>query len=357
MLSTNRLLINLGNSLSKRRVVNLLSINYQLEKRGYSLENDPEGDDTFRPPPSGVLRQVLQYQREKPNHLLLTRVGDFYESYFEQADEVGNLLYMTVVDRKFRAFEHPIRFTGFPARQLEKHLITLVKMHGKYVALMDQFQDPLTKLFSRRITRIITPATIMTEQEGNKFILFMLPATSVEKNSVGMAWIDLSTGEFFTKSSLLETCLDDVSRIQPEEILLPTENSNIVDLLKDSGYCVNSPSSSIRQDDTIFFDNHIKSSLSRSKLTTIDQFTLDERRAGSCLLQHVNELEREGTPILSPVTKSLQASSFMLIDRYTLQGLELTKTIREQNKVGSLLETIDYTISPPGKRLLQRRLG
>ncbi|KAJ2445984.1 MutS protein 1, partial [Coemansia sp. RSA 2424] len=112
---------------------------------------------------SAVLSTAREYRQKYPDCVLLVRVGDFYELYFDQADDVGgHILGLQVVDKKFRTGS--VRFTGFPARSLLRYVEIMVVRHGLSVALCEQFQEPMRRSFTRRVTRVITPGTLIDDQ-------------------------------------------------------------------------------------------------------------------------------------------------------------------------------------------------
>ncbi|KAJ1724132.1 MutS protein 1 [Coemansia erecta] len=112
---------------------------------------------------SSVLATVREFRQKYPSCVLLVRVGDFYELYYEQADDIGgHVLGLQVVDKKFR--KGSVRFTGFPARSLLRYVEILVARHGLSVAICEQFQEPLKQTFTRKVTRVITPGTLIDDQ-------------------------------------------------------------------------------------------------------------------------------------------------------------------------------------------------
>ncbi|KAJ2729504.1 MutS protein 1 [Coemansia sp. BCRC 34962] len=126
---------------------------------------DPEEESPAEPAvsTSAVLNTARDYRQKYPDCVLLVRVGDFYELYFEQADDIGgHILGLQVVDKKFRAGS--VRFTGFPARSLLRYVEILVVRHGLSVALCEQFQEPMRRSFTRKVTRVITPGTLIDDQ-------------------------------------------------------------------------------------------------------------------------------------------------------------------------------------------------
>ncbi|KAJ2809513.1 MutS protein 1 [Coemansia guatemalensis] len=133
---------------------------------------------------SSVLATVRKYRQKYPDSVLLVRVGDFYELYFEQADDIGGvLLGLQVVDKKFR--NGTVRFTGFPARSLLRYVEILVSQHSLSVALCEQFQEPMQRSFTRKVTRVITPGTLIDESLANTRVhSYILCVMRAENNTL-----------------------------------------------------------------------------------------------------------------------------------------------------------------------------
>ncbi|KAJ1815732.1 MutS protein 1 [Coemansia sp. RSA 2598] len=130
---------------------------------------------------SNVLNTVREFRQKYPSCVLLVRVGDFYELYFDQADDVGgHILGLQVVDKKFR--NGSVRFTGFPSRSLLRYVEILVARHGLSVAICEQFQEPMRRSFTRKVTRVITPGTLIDDQ--------CLSSTKVHNYILSIAYLD-----------------------------------------------------------------------------------------------------------------------------------------------------------------------
>lgn len=339
-------------------------------------------------PLSRVLRQVRDYQLRHPKHLLLTRVGEFYELYYEQADEIGALLNLTIVDRRFR--NQPVRFGGFPIRQLSRHLRTLVRVHGRTVALNEQFQDPITKEFDRRVTRLITPGTLITEEEDgtmageprdHDFLLTIYPSPSRDA-TFGLAWVDLSTGDFFTKvASDSSQTIADLTRLSPREIVLPLGESSVIldrasltlgtilerwmgkevgrHLLRRQNAALSQFEDDSREVDLFTqylssMSHHHTWQESSGRANPAD-FTPLESQAGSFLLGYMRKVLVDQVPTLSYPQRD-QIQDTMRLDHATIQGLELIRSLRDNTKTGSILHTMDRTVTAVGSRLLARQL-
>ncbi|OMH81577.1 MutS protein-like protein [Zancudomyces culisetae] len=239
---------------------------------------------------SVVLRGVRENLKKYPHCVLLTRVGDFYELYYNQADEIGGaLLGLQVVDKKYGKADS-VRFTGFPGRSLERYLELLVMKYGKSVALCNQFRVKDRPVFIRKVTRIFTPGTWMLsssdiqssnenngyqnyvnsadrmdtelgEQQdvesmsaelgeslesdfdqsirennyfssGHQYIICVFKNSKSSAKDVGLAWIDITTGDFVTATTNVEDLSVDMARIRPREIVVDQSAEEILVELK-----------------------------------------------------------------------------------------------------------------------------
>lgn len=165
-----------------------------------------DGSPAVRPR-NQLATEILENLAKFPHCILLTRVGQFYESYFDQAAEVARLLNIKLASRKWD--NQIVLMCGFPLVHLQKHLNTLVQQNNRFVALCEEFARPVPPgtrpLFDRRVVRIVTPGTLIDEPflnhyENNYLLAISSDASHSleEHDDVGLAWIDVSTGEFFT---------------------------------------------------------------------------------------------------------------------------------------------------------------
>jgi DNA mismatch repair ATPase MutS len=258
---------------------------------------------------------------------------------------------------------------GFPFFQLDRYLKILVEEHQKYVALCEEYRKPIddtsSKLeFERRVVRIITPGTLIDERfidpyENNFLLAVYTPdsqtiETGIEKQDVGLAWLDLSTGDFFTQQTEISSLPGDIARIAPREILLNE------DLRSDRSHSI---FTSI-EEEKHFITYEPFTDLS---LTTIPnsweelleapisprvakEFSVEEIRAAEVLLRSVKgKLMGTNMRIQPPIRKSKQ--DIMIIDANTLRALEIKRSMREGNIKGSLLSAIRRTVTKSGARL------
>ncbi|KAJ1656461.1 MutS protein 1 [Dispira simplex] len=307
-----------------------------------------------------------------PTCILLTRVGDFYELYYEQADEAGPLLEIQVVTRKIR--NHHYRFTGFPARYIDRHLERLVMEHQRHVAICEQFQDSVTKQFTRRLVRIITPGTLIDEQfihsDQNNFLLAIVPANVLTgsiagdlapTHSLGLAWLDLSTGDFMTASTTMSELASDLARIKPREVLLPSEYHSMVHPHVETAFRAHDryvitpkPLNWFRSGGTPVPQESVWSTAPGSTEQCATATSI-EHLAGHALTRYVTETQA-GKPLHLQTSTHYNSQQVMRIDNYTLRSLELLESMTTGLKAGSLVQAIDHTKTKAGSRLLAEYL-
>ncbi|KAA1468629.1 hypothetical protein DENSPDRAFT_771023 [Dentipellis sp. KUC8613] len=330
----------------------------------------------IRLPRTQLASEILANLAKFPHCILLTRVGQFYESYFDQAPEVARLLNIKLTTRKWGGERVPM--CGFPLMHLQKYLKVLVQQHTRFVALCEEFPRPAppgTKpFFDRRVTRVVTPGTLIDEpflnQYENNYLLAISPTTDLDATSqtttpVGLAWIDVSTGEFFTKTTTFSNIQDELVRISPREVVLPkTLETNLAHPI----------SSAVREEEYFcsFMDpdglQPSSSDFSEEITPVHDDVTLDietvhdrvdlslHETAAIQLLSaflHANLIEH--MPKLS--NPSIEAiSGRMQIDSHTIKALEIREGMREGGVTGSLLSVVKRTVTSGGSRLLSRWL-
>lgn len=241
---------------------------------------------------------------------------------------------------------------GFPVVHLDKYLKVLVQQHKLFVAMCEEFprytngQKPE---FDRRVVRVITPGTLIDEPFLNPFennFLLAIGANSppceLSIQEVGLAWIDVSTGEFFTKTTPLEGLKDDLVRISPREIVLAQQ-------LKDQ------PLNPIRQhlNEEGNFLSYVEPSDSAQQHS--HAYTLEESVAINILTTYMQANLLEYMPSL-PVPSREGLYERMQIDSHTIKALEIHESATEGRKTGSLLSVVKRTVTGSGSRSLARRL-
>jgi DNA mismatch repair ATPase MutS len=263
--------------------------------------------------------------------------------------------------------------SGFPFFQLDRYLKILVQDLNRYVAIAEEFPNHKPKtgelMHDRKVTRIITPGTLIDENFMDPFTNNYVLAIHVEDHvqdsiqstllnaslPVGLAWMDLSTGQFFTQQTDLSALPSYLARIGPREIVLDED----LQASKDHGIF-----------NVLAEDRHLITYTSPSEVQAVsewapmlespipprmeNQFTTEEIAAGSSLLQYVKTRLQGSNMKLQPPTRQLD---MMGIDKNTMRALEVKKTIREDMYAGSLLHTVRRTVTKGGARLLDNWLS
>ncbi|KAJ7462636.1 muts domain V-domain-containing protein [Mycena galericulata] len=336
------------------------------------------------PKSGGLGREVQENLKRFPHCILLTRVGKFYESYFEPAIEVARLLNIKLAYRKSRDGV-PIPFCGFPLQHIDKYLKVLVQQHRRFVALCEEFPQYAAHgivSFDRRVARVVTPGTLIDESFLNQYENNYLLAIGQDPvaGAIGLAWIDVSTGEFYSKPATYEVLRDELARIGPREIVLdkalemqkpPQLEHALAEELNCISYIVPSP-----EDEDMSApakaspaeaaeEGHSAGTLSATPVDdvtedtatfpTFSEFTPQERAAINLLTTYLHANLLEHMPKLSlPVREGSAAR--MQIDSHTIKALEIRENIREGGVKGSLLSVVKRTSTSSGTRLLARWL-
>ncbi|KAG0329985.1 DNA mismatch repair ATPase msh1 [Dissophora globulifera] len=308
-------------------------------------------------------KQILDLERTYPDCVLLIRVGEFYELYDHNAIEYGHLLGLKIGSKTFSG--QTIPFTGFPMRQLDRHIETLVAKHHLKVALCEQFQHDQeggTRSFRRSVHRIITPGTLIDEQFLDQSENNWLLAVATDKTSkfLGLSWLDLSTGDFFTQETTFDSFPNDLARIRPREVIV---NSNlkgdpdhvVLKTLQTMGPFVVSfedmrtaAQMAIQRENEILREAEEQLGFDRKHLRP---FSNREQSACLSILRYVNHTQMGRRPVVQEPIE-WQDDSIMKIDRITIEALELVRTLRDSSRIGSLLHHLDMTKTKAGSRLL-----
>nr|WP_314668276.1 DNA mismatch repair protein MutS [uncultured Oribacterium sp.] len=307
---------------------------------------------------SPMMRQYLESKKEVPDALLFYRIGDFYEMFFEDAIKASKALDL-VLTGKDCGLEERAPMCGIPYHAADSYVSKLVSQ-GFKVAIGEQVEDPkLAKgLVKREIIRVITPGTQTEEtalEEGkNNYLSAIYPGNS----GIGLATVDISTGELYSLSvSDSKELLDEISRFSPKEILCPIDFLEDKELRSalDSRFSL-----SITEKEKEYFgkeeadkilSTHFSSSIPGLGL---EHAPLERRALGACLrylydtqkniLSHIRHIER------------FHREDYMLLDLSTQRNLELWETLRDKKKRGSLLWVLDKTHTAMGSRMLRHFL-
>lgn len=313
-----------------------------------------------------VMQQYLNIKRENPEILLWYRLGDFYETFFEDALVMSKELELTLTGRDAGPKLGRIPLAGIPAKAADSYLEKLVQKNYK-VAICDQLEDPkfAKGLVKRGVTRVITAGTLtesnLLNQNSNNYICAIYKD---EKQDIyGFSYTDISTGEFKTTQAGLNLILAELARINPSEIvapglkqdikpfqIVPDEVINLPDEITKKYNCSKIPSSVF---EPTFAENNLKTIFKTQSLESFgySKYKTGFRAAGA-LLAYVWETLKGNMPKFERI-ESYELSEYMILDSATRKNLELVETLREKNKYGSLLWAVDKTKTNMGARLIK----
>ena len=313
-----------------------------------------------------VMQQYLENKRQNPDAVLLYRLGDFYETFFEDAVLLSKELELTLTGREAGATYGRVPLAGIPAKAVAGYLEKLVNKNIK-VAICDQLEDPkfAKGLVKRGVTRVITAGTLtesdFLKQNSNNYICAMFKD---DKSDLwGFAYADISTGEFKTTQAPLNLIMAELTRISPAEIIAPSvaqkvmpfqivpeEKIDLPENIQKLYNCSKIPASVFEMQ---FAENNLKAVFQTKSLESFgfSKYKLGFRAAGA-LLAYVWETLKNNIPKFERI-ETYELSEYMIMDGSTRRNLELVETLREKNKYGSLLWAVDKTNTNMGARLLR----
>ena len=311
------------------------------------------------------MRQYLEIKNEYRDVLLLYRMGDFYETFFEDAKKLAKELEITLTARESGSLGR-VPLAGIPVKSFDSYVEKLVEKNIK-IAVCEQLEDPkLAKdIVKRGVVRILTAGTLVESnflnKNSNNYICTMFKD---EKSDLyGFAYADISTGEFKATQGSLELITAELARISPSEVvapairaeikpfqIVPDEYVNLPENIVKIYNCSKIPASVF---ETSFAENNLKGVFETSSLEAFgySNCKLGFRAAGA-LLSYIWETQKGNMPKFEKI-EAYELSEYMILDTSTRKNLELTETLREKNKYGSLLWAIDKTKTNMGARLLK----
>jgi len=308
-----------------------------------------------------MMAQYRAIKREHPDALLFYRMGDFYEMFWDDAKDAARLLGITLTSRN--KGDSAIPMAGVPVKAADTYLVKLIRA-GQRVAICEQVQDPREAkgLVERRVVRVVTAGTLTEEEvlEGGE--PNFLAAVSFAKDRVGLAWLELSTGSFLVSECRPERVEDELLRIDPAEILLP-EGEVPESWANREGRLVPGLDAAIHYLPAFDWNPNeaAKDLCEFFRVRSLEGFGLELEGmpaaigSAGALIRYVKETQRTNVSHIRRL-EVFQRGNRMALDRATRQSLELVRTQREGDRAGSLLATLDRTLTPMGARLLRERI-
>ena len=301
-------------------------------------------------------RMMQQYHDAKaihPGMLVLFRNGDFYELFEEDAELGSKVLGLTLTKR-----DGAIPMAGVPVHRLE-HYLGLLLRAGHRVAVCEQMEepDPKKKIIHREVNRVVTPGTVTEDTLLDPRAPNHLVSVSLGKgNTLGLAWVDLTTGQFAATDVLMARLGDELGRLTTAEILFP-ENAAAVVTQAAGQYLPRTRSA--RPDWTFDPATALQILRTHFQVATLTGFGFEDSQpclvAAGAILIYLQETLRASLTHIRRL-KPHRPEALLTIDEVTRRSLELTRTLRESQREGSLLSVLDRTVTPMGARMLHDSL-
>ncbi|MHC4124216.1 MAG: DNA mismatch repair protein MutS [Planctomycetota bacterium] len=304
-----------------------------------------------------AMKQFHHFKEKYPDAILFFRMGDFYETFYEDAKICSRVLGLTLTSRN--KGNNPIPLAGVPYHAVDGYLKKMLQ-GGYKVAVCEQVEDPKTAkgVVKRDVVRVVTPGTLtddvmLNAKENN----FLCAISLGSKADAALSWVDISTGHFFVQALPEERLLNELLRLSPAECLLADHRGELFEaetqkLIKDITELINA---TITQRPSWYFDLYQAKQrlLKHFGTATLDGFGIDDNRMccpAGAVLEYLNETQKTTLGHISSI-KKIDRRDFLHIDPTSLRSLEILRTIRSESKKGTLLDCLDETLTGMGGRM------
>ncbi|SNR32506.1 DNA mismatch repair protein MutS [Paracoccus sediminis] len=306
--------------------------------------------------PTPMMAQYLAIRDANPGALLFYRMGDFYEMFFDDAVAAASALDIALTKRGTHGGE-PIPMCGVPVHAAEGYLLTLIRK-GFRVAIAEQMEDPAEarkrgskSVVARDVVRLVTPGTLTEESLLEARRHNYLAAWAQVRDDCALAWADISTGAFQVMDCAQARLAPELARLAPREVL--AAGHDLRGLVEDAGAALTDLHPSAF--DSAAGARRLCALYGVDTLDGFGSFSRAELAAMGAIVDYLDLTQRGRLPLLRPPVRE-RAGGAMGIDAATRRNLELTQAL-SGGREGSLLAAIDRTVTAPGARLLERRIG
>ncbi len=315
-----------------------------------------------------MFSQYVEIKDQYPHALLLYRVGDFFECFFQDAIAVARELELVLTSKDAGKNIGRVPMAGIPHHALDRYCAQLVEK-GYAIAICDQVEDAAEAqgLVRREVTRVLTPGTVIEDGMLNARRNNFLAAVVIAGSHWGLAYADISTGEFLTtQSSELDQLTQELMRLQPSEVLVPTNAPDLGGLLRPGESSEHLPDClptqfcyTLRSQNPFTLGESKPRLLEKFKVRSLEgmgceHLPLSVRAAGG-LLEYLEDTQKE-TQIPLQLLRSYTITDYLVLDHQSRRNLEITQTVRDGTFHGSLLWALDQTVTAMGSRTLRRWL-
>lgn len=298
-----------------------------------------------------IRQQYLDIKKQYPDAILFFRLGDFYETFDEDAEIAARELDLVLTSRSFGK-DNRSPMAGIPYHAVENYLARMIEK-GYHVAICEQMgNQAINGLFPREVIRVVTPGTLIEPGLLRKDTNNYLFSAVVNGSVLGMSYVDITTGEFFTTEiktdRIVNDLLAEITRLNPAEIIISDKSD--LDISGDLH---------ISRVPQVLFDP-IRATdvlMEHFSVTTLNGFGLTARSASVCsagaIIAYLRKNQSSCLQLLTKIS-IYSLDEFMLLDSSTRKNLELTETLRGKDVNGSLLGVLDKTVTPMGKRMIRQ---
>ena len=311
-----------------------------------------------------AMKQFHHFKAKHPDCILFFRMGDFYETFYDDAVTCSKVCGLTLTSRS--KGNNPIPLAGVPYHAVDGYLKKMLEA-GYKVAVCEQVEDPKTAkgVVKRDVVRIVTPGTltddILLDAKQENFLC----AIGLTPNpTAAISWVDISTGHFFVQQIPEEKLLDELLRLSPAECLLPDRRGELFEaetrkLAKDIALLTGAI---VTERPSWYFDHYQAKQrlLKHFGTTTLEGFGISDGEQilippAGAVIEYLNETQKTTLGHIQSL-KKINRKNFLQIDQTSLQSLEILRTIRTEGKKGSLLDCLDETLTPMGARTFRNWL-
>jgi len=299
-----------------------------------------------------MMKQFFDLKAKHPDAVLLFRCGDFYETYCEDAVIASRILGITLTKRN-NGYNKGDEMAGFPHHALDTYLPKLIRA-GKRVAICDQLEDPkLTKkLVKRGITELVTPGVALSDNVLNYKENNFLASVHFGKSACGVAFLDISTGEFLTGEGTYDYVEKLLSNFQPKEVLFERGRKHDFEKYFGNRYFT------FELDDWVYTEQTAHQKLLKHfGVKSLKGFGVEHLKNGTtaagAILQYLEQTQHTQISHITQISR-IEEEKYVRLDKFTIRSLELLQPMQEDGR--SLLDVIDRTVSPMGSRLMRRWL-
>jgi DNA mismatch repair protein MutS len=297
-----------------------------------------------------LMKQYYSIKAKHPDAVLLFRVGDFYETFGEDAIRTADILGITLTRRANGAASY-VELAGFPHHALDTYLPKLVRS-GQRVAICEQLEDPklAKKIVKRGITELVTPGVNLNENVLERKENNFLASLFLDKARAGIAFLDISTGEFLTAEGNFEYVDKLLSSFQPKEVLVEKRKQQLFQDSFGTQFYI------FPLDDWVYTEENATDRLLKQlKTKNLKGFGIDSMHLGilaaGAILQYLEITRHTHSEHISRISR-IEEDSYVWLDKFTIRNLELFRSIYDEGK--TLIDILDKTRTPMGSRMMKR---